>query len=96
MPSRPGVSTRLSHCRFEAEAGSSGRFDDRTVSRYSRYVEYRAPTRTYAFVLAVVSGTLLATGHYVGGLVTGVAAVALLALWRFAERRGDDDRFTIW
>jgi hypothetical protein len=59
-------------------------------------VEYRAPTRIVAFVLAVVSGTLLAIGHYVGGAIAGVIAIVLMGLWKFANERGDDDRFTLW
>jgi hypothetical protein len=63
---------------------------------YLSIVEYRPPTRIYAFVLAVVSGVLLARGHLVGGGIAGVIALVLLALWKFANARGDDDRFTIW
>jgi protein-S-isoprenylcysteine O-methyltransferase Ste14 len=59
-------------------------------------MEYRAGTPIYAFVLAVVSGTLLATGHYIGGGIAGILAVILLALWKFANARGDDDRHTVW
>jgi len=59
-------------------------------------VVYRAPTPIYAFVLAVVSGTLLATHHYVGGAVTAALAVLLMWLWQIANDRGDDDRHTIW
>jgi protein-S-isoprenylcysteine O-methyltransferase Ste14 len=59
-------------------------------------VEYRASTPLYAFVLAVVSGTLFATGHYLGGGITALIAVVLFALWQFANERGDDDRHTIW
>jgi len=59
-------------------------------------MEFRAPTRIYAVVLAVVSGTLLATGHYVGGAITGGLAIFLMVLWKIAEDRGDNDRFTIW
>jgi hypothetical protein len=59
-------------------------------------VQYRAPTPIYAFVLALVSGVLLASGHYLGGAVAAVIAIVLLALWRFAQQRGDDDRHTLW
>jgi protein-S-isoprenylcysteine O-methyltransferase Ste14 len=58
-------------------------------------VEYRAGTPIYAFVLAVVSGTLFAAGHYVSGGITALTAIVLFALWRFANERGDD-RHTIW
>jgi hypothetical protein len=59
-------------------------------------VEYRAGTRIYAFMLAVVSGTLLTSGRYLGGAICGVLAIVLWALWKFARKRGDDDRRTIW
>ena len=59
-------------------------------------MEYRAGTPIAAFVLALVSGTLLASGHYLGGAITGALAVVLLALWLFANDRGDDDRHTLW
>jgi hypothetical protein len=59
-------------------------------------VEYRAPTPILAFVLAFVSGTLLATGQNVGGAIAGVIAIVLFGLWKFANERGDDDRHTIW
>lgn len=74
-----------------AQRYQSARFSDTVLK-----VEYRAPTRIYAFVLAIVSGTLLAAGHYLGAAITGVIAVVLLALWKFADARGDDDRHTIW
>lgn len=44
----------------------------------------------------MVSGALLATGHYIGGAITGVLAAVLLGLWQFGNSRGDDDRHTIW
>lgn len=58
-------------------------------------MEYRAPTPIYAFVLAVVSGVLLATAHYIAGAILAVIAIVLLGLWKFANERGDDDRHTI-
>ena len=64
--------------------------------RYRWLMEYRAPTRIFAFVLAVVCGALLAQGHLLGGAITGLIALVLLALWKFADARGDDDRHTIW
>jgi hypothetical protein len=46
-------------------------------------------------MFAIISGTLLASGKYVGGAVTAVIAVVLLALFNLANDRGDDDRHTI-
>ena len=59
-------------------------------------MEYRSPAPVVAFVLAVVSGVLLATGAYVGGAVTGSLALLVYGLWFFAQQRGDDDRHTLW
>ena len=44
----------------------------------------------------MVSGTLIATQHYVGGAVTAVLAIVVFGLWRLALDRGDDDRHTLW
>lgn len=43
----------------------------------------------YRWIFAIVSGALLASGHLVGGLITGViAAVLQLAWWKWgAEHR---------
>jgi hypothetical protein len=59
-------------------------------------MEYGSPAPLFAFALAVVSGVLLAVGHYVGGAVTGALAVVVFALWQLALRRGEDDRHTLW
>jgi hypothetical protein len=59
-------------------------------------MEYGSPAPFVAFVLAMVSGVLLATGRYVAGAVFGVLAVVVFALWQFAQERGDDDRHTLW
>lgn len=56
---------------------------------------FRAPTRVYAFVFAVVAGVLLADGSYIAGGVLAGLAIALMAAWQSANRRGDDDRHTI-
>jgi uncharacterized YccA/Bax inhibitor family protein len=59
-------------------------------------MEYRSPAPIVAFVLAMVSGTLLATANYLVGAVIGVVAVLVFGLWQFANERGDDDRHTLW
>jgi hypothetical protein len=59
-------------------------------------MEYGSPAPIVAFALAVVSGVLLAVDHYVGGAVTGVLSVLLVASWQFALRRGENDRHTLW
>lgn len=59
-------------------------------------MEYGSPAPFIAVVLALVSGTLLARGSYVGGAVAGALAVVVYALWLFARERGDDDRHTLW
>ena len=59
-------------------------------------MEYGSAAPVVAFALAVVSGSLLAAGMYIGGGVTGVLAVLLLWLWRRAERKGEDSRHTLW
>jgi hypothetical protein len=58
--------------------------------RYAPPVQFRAPTRPYAFVLAMVSGTLLSIGHYAGGAMAAAIAIVPLALANFADSRGDD------
>jgi hypothetical protein len=50
----------------------------------------------YATVFGVVSGTLLATGRYLGGAITGVIALLLMTGRYVTDRRGEDDRFTLW
>ena len=52
-------------------------------------------TRVYAFVFAALGGVLLAAGSYVAGAVLVGLALALMAAWQVAERRGDDDRHTL-
>jgi hypothetical protein len=59
-------------------------------------MEYGSGAPFIAFVLAIVSGTLLAIGTYVPGAVLGLLAILVLALWLFATERGDDDRHTLW
>jgi hypothetical protein len=59
-------------------------------------VEYSSPAPLIAFVLAMVSGSLIATQHYIAGAVTGALAIVVFGLWRFAVDRGDDDRHTLW
>ena len=59
-------------------------------------MEYRSPTPFIAFVLAMVSGVLLATGRYIGGGVTGTLALVIYAAWLYARDRDDDDRRTLW
>jgi uncharacterized protein (TIGR03382 family) len=59
-------------------------------------MEYGSPAPFWAFALAMVSGTLLAIGSYVGGTITGGFAVLVAVLWQRARRRGDDARHTIW
>jgi hypothetical protein len=59
-------------------------------------MEYGSPTPIIAFALAIVGGALLATSHYISGLIVVVLAVVLFGAWRFAQDRGDDDRHTIW
>jgi hypothetical protein len=59
-------------------------------------MDYGSPAPFVAFALALVSGTLLVIGSYIGGAVTGVLAITVFGLWRFARERGDDDRHTIW
>jgi hypothetical protein len=66
-----------------------------SCEHYDDPAQFRAPTPTYAFVLGVVSGVLLATGRYAGGVIAGAIAVALLGLWKLAEERGDDDSHTL-
>lgn len=56
---------------------------------------FRAPTAVYAVLFAIVGGTLLASGSYLAGGVLVIIAIALMAAWQYAERRGDDDRHTI-
>ena len=58
-------------------------------------MQYRSPALCIAFALAVVSGALLAIGHYVGAAVTGSLAVVLLALRQWAIQHPDDDRHTL-
>jgi hypothetical protein len=43
-----------------------------------------------AFVLAMVSGTLLATGEYLGGAIAAFLAIILMAAWDRARGRGED------
>jgi hypothetical protein len=64
----------------------------RTIAR----VEFGSPAPFIAFVLGVVGGTLLATGHYVGGAMAALLGVVIYGLWWFARERGDDDRHTLW
>lgn len=59
-------------------------------------MEYRSPAPIFAFVAALVCGTLLATGDYVAGGVIGAVAILVYALWWLADQRGDDDRHTLW
>jgi hypothetical protein len=59
-------------------------------------MEYGSPAPFIAFALAVVSGVLLGTAHYVGGGIAAAVAVLVFGLWRFAVDRGDDDRHTLW
>jgi hypothetical protein len=59
-------------------------------------MEYGSPAPFVAFVLAMISGVLLATGKYVAGAVIGGLAILIFALWQFARERGDDDRHTLW
>jgi hypothetical protein len=57
---------------------------------------YGSPAPFVAFVLAMVSGTVLALGHYIAGGILGVLAVLIFGLWRYAEQRGDDARHELW
>jgi hypothetical protein len=57
---------------------------------------WKAPTPIFAFVAAIVSGTLLAVGEYVGAVVLACIGILLLAAWQFAEARGDDDEHGFW
>jgi hypothetical protein len=59
-------------------------------------MEYGSKAPFFAFVLAMVSGVLLATGSYIGGGILGVLALVIYALWLYAESRGDDARHTLW
>jgi hypothetical protein len=59
-------------------------------------VEFGSPAPIFAFLLAMVSGALLATERYVAGAVLATLAIAVFGLWQFAMRRGDDDRHTLW
>jgi hypothetical protein len=58
--------------------------------------EYGSPAPFWVFALAMVSGTLLAIGSYVGGAIAGGFAVLVGVLWQRARQRGDDARHTIW
>jgi hypothetical protein len=58
-------------------------------------VQFRSPAPFVSFVLATVSGTLLATGALLSGAIVGVIAIVMLGLWRFAVERSDDDRHTL-
>jgi hypothetical protein len=59
-------------------------------------VTYGSAAPFYAFILAVVAGTLLGTHGYLGGAITALLAVVIYGLHRFARDRGDDDSHTIW
>ena len=69
--------------------------DEASRKRKAITVEYGSPAPWYTLILAMVSGALLATGHYVGGTIVAGLAVLIFALWRYAESRGDDARHTI-
>jgi hypothetical protein len=57
---------------------------------------YRPGLLIYATVFGMLSGTLLATGKYLGGAITGVIAFLLVTGRYITDRRGEDDRFTLW
>ena len=59
-------------------------------------MEYGSKAPFIAFTLAMVSGTILATGQYVGGAILAGLAVLVFALWQYAESRGGDARHTLW
>jgi len=59
-------------------------------------MEYGSPAPLIAFVLAMISGALLATDRYIAGAIAGGLALLLYALWRYAMDRGDDARHTLW
>jgi len=59
-------------------------------------VTWRPGIIWYALTFALVSGTLLAVGKYVGGAITGVIALLLMTGRYITDRRGEDDRFTLW
>jgi hypothetical protein len=56
---------------------------------------YGSPAPLIAFVLALVSGTVLALGRYITATVLAALAMILLAAWQYAESRGDDARHEI-
>ena len=56
---------------------------------------YGSPAPLIAFVLAMVSGTVLALGRYATAAVLAALAVILLGAWQYAESRGDDARHEI-
>jgi hypothetical protein len=58
-------------------------------------MQFISPAPKIAFMLAIISGVLLAIGSYVGGAVTGALALVIYALWLVAIDRGDDDRHTL-
>ena len=61
-----------------------------------RVIEYRSPAPFVAVGLAMVGGTLLATGAWLGGAAAVVLALIVYSAWQFAQRRGDDDRHVLW
>ena len=59
-------------------------------------LSYGSPAPLIAFVLAMVSGTVLALGRYLTAAVLAAMAVTLLGAWQYAESRGDNARHEIW
>ncbi len=57
---------------------------------------WRSPLYLYAFTAAVVAGVLLAIGDYVAGAILVVVALVLAAARYIADRRGEDETFTLW
>ena len=56
---------------------------------------YGSPAPLIAFVLAMVSGSVLGLGRYFTAAVLAALAVILLAAWQYARSRGDDARHEI-
>jgi membrane protein implicated in regulation of membrane protease activity len=50
------------------------------------------PPWLYAFILAIVAGTLLAIGEYVGAAVALTLSLIVTVAWQRAVRRGEHQR----
>jgi hypothetical protein len=59
-------------------------------------MQYRPPMMIYGFTLAILSGVLLAISSYLAGIICAAGALVLVTARYIVNRRGEDDKFTIW